>query len=87
METHKLCDFSDIAPIVKKLRNDLKMSREQAGAKTGCSAKTIERIENNDGDVGIAKLINLLDTLGYCLQAVPKTGLLDMELLQSGERY
>jgi len=89
MESLKVCDFSDIAPIVKFLRKKKKMSRKFASERTGCCPKTIERIESgiNGGDIGISKILNLLDTLGYCLEVVPKGRILTMEELQNGARY
>lgn len=84
-----LSDFTDIAPTIKQLRKDQKMTRETASSLTGCSAKTIERIEigGEAGDIGISKIINLLDSLGYQLEIIPKGRFLTMEEMQNGARY
>jgi transcriptional regulator with XRE-family HTH domain len=83
-----LTDFSDIGDILYSLRKKKKYSRKIAGSKTGCSAKTIERLEKGEGgDIGISKIINLLDSLGYQIEIVPKGRLLTMEELQNGTRY
>lgn len=83
-----LTDFSDIGETLHSLRKEKKYSRELAGTKTGCSAKTIERMEKGEGgDIGISKIMNLLDSLGYQIEIVPKGRLLTMEELQHGTRY
>ncbi|OHD78286.1 MAG: hypothetical protein A2023_07225 [Sulfuricurvum sp. GWF2_44_89] len=83
-----LTDFSDISDILYSLRKEKKVSRVVAGKKTGCSSKTIERLEKGEGgDIGISKIINLLDSLGYQIEIVPKGRLLTMEELQNGTRY
>lgn len=89
MDSLRINDFSDFGNIIQTLRKNKKMSRSLAGKKTGCSPKTIERIESgiNGGDIGISKIINLLDSLGYQLEIIPKGRILTMEELQNGARY
>ncbi len=67
-------DFKTFGAYVAQLRKEKKVSQEQLSRDLGISRATISSLENGtSSDVGIKKILHILDYLGYELTCKEKS--------------
>lgn len=66
-------DFLEIMAAITHERKSQNISQQELASLSGLSRGTIQKIDQQSIDeIGLAKVINLLDTLGYELELKPK---------------
>lgn len=78
-------DYLELGQQVALLRKEKKLSQQTLADYTGLSRATINALENGrPGDVGIRKLIKVLDLLGYEIRLREKSPFPTFEELRDG---
>lgn len=77
--------MNDLGALIKRLRKDAGLSQAQLAQRHGMSRATISGIENNSiPEVGIRKVVAILEGLGYELTATPKRRRRTLDELKAG---
>jgi hypothetical protein len=88
MDRKIITSLDEFAKELAKLRKETKTSRQSLSKESGCSDRTIARLEKLEAtDIGFRKALNMLDSLGYGIQIVPKNRILTLQELQNGAKY
>jgi len=67
-------DFKEFGKLISKLRKEKKVSQEQLAKDLNISRATISSLENASGsDVGIKKVLQIIDYLGFALTCKDKS--------------
>ncbi len=67
--------LTDIGPLLRQARRNIKLSQAQLAAALGMSRATISAIEGGRcEEIGFAKLAALLDMVGLEISVVPRQG-------------
>ena len=78
-------DFQDLCQTITSLRQQQKISQHTMAERLGISRATINALENGRaGDVGIRKVMKILDYLGYELTVRKKSPFPTLEELRGG---
>lgn len=65
MEEIRLKDPKDIGAIIKKLRNDSKVTQEELAHFSGLSRIGIVKLEKTENDLKLSSLIKIVNLLGF----------------------
>jgi HTH-type transcriptional regulator / antitoxin HipB len=66
--------LADLGPVLKQARKEAKLSQEQLAAPLGMSRATISAIESGRcEEIGLSKVVALLDRVGLELTVVPRS--------------
>lgn len=77
--------MNELGKLIKKLRKEAGLSQAQLAQRHGMSRATISGIENNTiPEVGIRKVVAILEGLGYELTATPKHRRKTLDELKAG---
>lgn len=77
-------DFKEIGLVVTEIRRNKKLSQQIIADDTGLSRSTINALETGRaGDVGLRKVIKILDYLGYEIHLKEKSNLPTLEDLRN----
>lgn len=80
-------DYLELGLKVKQLRKNKKVPQQQMAAHLGISRTTLSAFENGtSGDIGIKKVMFMLDYLGYQLQITEKASFPTFEELRDANR-
>jgi len=78
-------DFNEIGLAVTEFRRVQRFSQQRIADATGLSRATINALETGRaGDVGLRKVIKIMDYLGYEIQLKEKSNLPTLEDLSNG---
>jgi transcriptional regulator with XRE-family HTH domain len=78
-------DFKEIGLAVTEIRREKKLSQQLIADGTGLSRATINALESGRaGDVGLRKVMKVLDYLGYQIQLKEKSKFPTLEELRNG---
>lgn len=78
----------DLGFAIYNLRKKQRKSRKIVALDSGCSERTLARIEKGEiMDVGVRKMFNILDTLGFAIVLTENTGIISLTDLQKGKKY
>ncbi|WP_404363693.1 helix-turn-helix domain-containing protein [Marinobacter sp.] len=78
-------EFQDLCQTIASLRQQQRISQQTMAERLGISRATVSAIENGRaGDVGVRKLMKILDYLGYELTVREKSPFPTLEELRGG---
>jgi transcriptional regulator with XRE-family HTH domain len=82
-------DYSELGVLCANLRQETKQTQQRVANNIGISRATLNAFENGRSvDMGVKKLLKLLDYYGYQLTVKPKSALPTLEeLLDANETY
>jgi len=79
---------TDLGLAIHALRKKQKKSRKSVALDAGCGERTLARIEKGEIlDVGVRKMFNILDALGFAIILTESTGIISLADLQKGRKY
>jgi transcriptional regulator with XRE-family HTH domain len=77
-------EFKEIGQEISFLRRQKKISQQKVANQTGISRSTLNALEKGRaGDVGLRKVLKILDYLGYEMRLKEKSALPTLEELRS----
>jgi len=76
-------DFGELGPLIANLRRQQKLSQQSVAKSVGISRSTLDTLEKGrKGDVGLRKVLKVLDYLGYEITLKEKSDFPTFEELQ-----
>lgn len=67
-------DFESITSLIASRRREIGLTQSEVARRSGVSRRTIIAMENNDTEIGLARLIRILQALDLAITIAPGSG-------------